>query len=397
MAKPNVPATGADRPRDPSGGAATSRAFPHFRFYDNRQKYLLFVTTCDEKWVVAERVGREAAALSPRPPAFRLFDAGMGDGTVLAHVLRHLHQCFPTVPFYVVGKEISLEDARMSLDKMPDRLCEHPETVFVVTNLYYREAPWLRPEAAGADALAWHEVALEGSSAHAFAEQIQDLREVLARGWQVTASPRTGNLLYRTPSVLVLYRADRRFVLDRIIPRPGEARAGYDLVIASHPYRARATVAFKVSRILAPLARSLGPGGRMVVIQSYGRDPGLEVVRKVWPGENPFTTDRRKLAAALSAELAPREPDLSCLEADDETAIFRYHMHMLPNEIADGVGTSTLLAAWNAATYVAQIEEERLAEALASGVYLEATAEVLRRRGGLWFNDESFIVARGPA
>ena len=29
-----------------------------FRFYDNRQKYLMFVNTCSEKWVVAERAGR---------------------------------------------------------------------------------------------------------------------------------------------------------------------------------------------------------------------------------------------------------------------------------------------------------------------------------------------------
>src|SRR5215472_10422613 len=28
----------------------------NFRFYDNRQKYLLFVTTCSEKWVIAQRV-----------------------------------------------------------------------------------------------------------------------------------------------------------------------------------------------------------------------------------------------------------------------------------------------------------------------------------------------------
>ena len=28
----------------------------NFRFFDNRQKYLLFVNTCSEKWVVANRV-----------------------------------------------------------------------------------------------------------------------------------------------------------------------------------------------------------------------------------------------------------------------------------------------------------------------------------------------------
>src|SRR5262249_11509693 len=28
----------------------------NFRFFDNRQKYLMFVNTCSEKWVVANRV-----------------------------------------------------------------------------------------------------------------------------------------------------------------------------------------------------------------------------------------------------------------------------------------------------------------------------------------------------
>src|SRR5262249_22244573 len=31
----------------------------NFRFFDNRQKYLLFVNTCSEKWVIAHRVGQE--------------------------------------------------------------------------------------------------------------------------------------------------------------------------------------------------------------------------------------------------------------------------------------------------------------------------------------------------
>ena len=117
----------------------------NFRFFDNRQKYLLFVNTCSEKDVVARRVGLELGHIHPKPPALRLFDAGMGDGTVLARVMREMHRRFPTVPFYIVGKEISLEDVRLSLRKMADRFFEHPATVLVVTNMYYTEAPWLTP------------------------------------------------------------------------------------------------------------------------------------------------------------------------------------------------------------------------------------------------------------
>ena len=44
--------------------------------------------------------------------------------------------------------------------------------------------------------------------------------------------------------------------------------------------------------------------------------------------------------------------------------------------------------------YVAQIENQRLEEALASRDYLEATAKILHKHNGLWFNDESFVVSR---
>ena len=78
----------------------------------------------------------------------------------------------------------------------------------------------------------------------------------------------------------------------------------------------------------------------------------------------------------------------------DARALFRYDMHTLPTEISETIGTSTLFAAWNAAVYVAQIEDRRLSEAISSGAYLDATREVLRRHGGLWFWDESYVISR---
>ena len=78
----------------------------------------------------------------------------------------------------------------------------------------------------------------------------------------------------------------------------------------------------------------------------------------------------------------------------DARSIFRYDMHALPSEISSSIGTSTLFAAWNAAVYVAQIEDERLEKVLSERKYLDATNEVLNKYGGLWFNDESFIISR---
>src|SRR6516225_1144023 len=110
----------------PAAGAPVTDPQRNFCFFDNRQKYLLFVNTCSEKWEVAHRVSEELAHLHPRPPAVRVFDAGVGDGTVLLRVMRAMHDRFPHTPFYMVGKEISLEDVRLTLQKMSDRFFEHP-------------------------------------------------------------------------------------------------------------------------------------------------------------------------------------------------------------------------------------------------------------------------------
>jgi len=374
---------------------AAGSASPPFRFYDNRQKYLAFVNTVNEKPAIARRAAQELGQLRPSPPALRIFDAGMGDATVLARLLRSTHRAFPTVPLLVVAKEISLEDVRLGLDKMPDRFHEHPATVLVITNLHYAEAPRLMPrETLSTAAVNWQEVRLTGNSAHEYAEQIEQLGPVLAHGWQTKPSPRTGNPTYVRPSVLVIYREDHEFLLDAVVPKPGHTLHTYDLILASQPWRARMSALFKAQKVLAPLARSLVQGGRMLVIQSYGKDPGLEIIQRLWPGENPFQVDRHELLAALRAELGPEQRDFVLTALPDEEAVFRYDMHTLPSEICDRIGTSTLFAAWNAAIYVNQIEDERLDPVVQTGGYLEATQAVLQKYGGLWFNDETFTVIR---
>ncbi len=367
-----------------------------FRFYDNRQKYLAFVNTTNEKWKVAERATRELSLLKPTPPALRLFDAGMGDATVLGHIMRAMHRRYPIMPFFIVGKEISLEDVRLSLEKLPDRFIEHPASVIVITNLYYAEAPWLRPrDVKQAAALNWREVGLEGSSAYEYGEQLRGLDPFLVDGWQVKSSEKTGNPMYVRPSVLVIYRKDHSFLLDGVIPQPGQVGGNYDLVIASQPWRARMSAEFKVKKVLAPLVRSLGPAGRLLAVQSCGGDPALEVVNEVWPDEKPFKVNRHELIKVLRDELGRDARNFNFVSGSDAKAIFRYEMHTLPSEVQQSIGTSTLFAAWNASSYVSQIEDERLESVMRTGDdYLQATAKILKKHKGLWFNDESFVVSR---
>ena len=301
------------------------------------------------------------------------------------------------MPLLAVAKEISLEDVRLGLDKMPDRFHEHPATVLVITNLNYSEAPRLMPrDMASAAALNCQEIRLRGDSAFEYGEQIEALCQSLDHAWQTKLSPKTGNPVYARPSVLVLYREDHKFLLDPIIPRPGGTLANYDLVIASQPYRARASLEFKAKRVITPLAKALGPGGRLIAIHSHGNDPGMEIIQKLWPDDNPFIHDRHQIMKAVKHELGPAGRDLNFNAYADNRSLFRYDMHTLPSEIsqATSIGTSTLFAAWNAAIYVAQVEDDRLADVVGDGRYLDATRDVLREHGGLWFFDESYVISR---
>lgn len=203
-----------------------------------------------------------------------------------------------------------------------------------------------------------------------------------------------GALAYERPVVLVVYREDHKLLLDAVRPKQGAVHADFDLVIASQPYRARAPVEFKAGKVIAPLARALGPGGRLVGFHSHGGDPGHEIVQKIWPEENPFTTDRHQLLKATKQALGLEARGLNFNTYADKRSIYPYEMHTLPSEISSSIGTSTLMAAWNAAVYVAQIDDQRLAAVMGDPRYLEATREVLQKHGKLWFLNESYVIWR---
>ena len=366
-----------------------------FRFFDNREKYLLFITTCNEKQVTAERVGAEIGHVRARPPAFRLFDAGVGDATVLSLVMRRMHHRMPDIPFLVVGKESNPENLRVSLEKLPDRFAEHPRTVVVLTNMFYSEAPWLSPNRETMrEKVNWHEVQLAGNTAHDYDKQVHELSTFVERCWQTTASRTTGNPLYVEPSVLVLYRADQSFALSDVIPDPGRFDPGYDLVIASQPYRSRLPAETKVRNVLAPLARALAPGGRMITVQSTPKGSGMDIIRQVWPRDDVFTTPRQELLRELERQIGEECPDLQYLKQRASEAEFRFELQLSPEELSGSIGTSPLLAAWNAAVYVAQIGDTELQKAMSSTRYLTETRKVLEKNRGLEFVNEAFVVAR---
>jgi len=360
------------------------------RFSNNREKYLLFTTTCSESRATAKRVGEEFRFLNPQPPALRIYQAGSGEGTLLNRILRQMHSQWPTLPYLVVVRELNPDFLRLAVRNIADRFHEHPELVLIFTNTPYSDAPRVPPPGRGEDDQAWQIKSLTGQSSHAFERQIHEAIDFVQNRWPVDTSHR------ECTAGIVLYRSDQRFVLDAILPRPGQSLSTYDLVVAAQAYRSRLDAATKVNWVLAPLARKIAAGGRMIVVQSTGRDPGMDIVRKIWPAESPFRSSRGSLTRTLNQIFAVESLGVSWLDLAPEAAEYSFELQLNPEDVSSNIGTSTLLAAWNAAAYVAQIDERRLTEAMSQSSYLAATRQVLTDHGGLWFRNECFVVARPP-
>ena len=134
-------------------------------------------------------------------------------------------------------------------------------------------------------------------------------------------------------------------------------------MIASQPYRARVPVEFKAAKVIAPLDARAAPG------RPAARHPLLR------PRSGPGDRAQGVAGGEPVPDHAPRHPARGAHRARPATRATTISTPTptaapcsattctrCPPRSPTRIGTSTLFAAWNAAVYVAQIDDERLAE-----------------------------------
>ena len=364
-----------------------------FAYLEQRQRLHVFSNTTNEAWVLADRAADELAGLTPGPDGIRLFYAPMDSGIAMTRMLRALDAMHPDLPILVVMKGRGLEDLRNTLGRLVDRLAEHPNCVFVVTNMYLNEAVDLtkRSDDTPHDVVR-RDIALTGSRSYDFQRQMSALYADLSQEWLVHSGDQ-GQPVYARPSVATIYRADQAAATDHLRPVPGDPALRYDYALLNHPYLHTHTMAFRTQYVLEPVVRHLAPGGRLSVVQSLGADPAHEIVESVWPDQPIPTTSRYDIIAALRKALPDGAYTFSGLT--DTHALFRFDMHTLPVSPDREIGALSLSSAWNNAVYYAQVREDLAQAEMQGGTrYLDATRDVLRRHNGLWFVNEAFSVTR---
>tara|TARA_Y100001936_G_C15914687_1_gene580584 strand:- start:19 stop:975 length:957 start_codon:yes stop_codon:yes gene_type:complete len=317
----------------------------------------------------------------------------MGDGSLLMSVMKQLHQKMPNIPFLVSTKEISMEDVRLGLEKLPDRFVEHKNTVFVISNLNYVESTSLKSnDPKKQKKMNWKVVKLKGNSSLDFSNQLRKLNDdFLAKKWQIERNPKSGNPTYKEPSVIIIYRKDQEFVLKKIIPKKQNGKNYFDLIIASQPYRSRISAEKKVKYVINPMINSLSKKGKLVVVHACGNDPANQIIKKVWPNENPFPSLYSSISRYIK-DNTNREILKDLIFKKNKE--FKYVLRALPNEISGGIATSVIFSAWNAAVYVNQITDEQIFKAEKSKNYQKIVQKIINRYKGLYFKNEIFVIEK---
>jgi hypothetical protein len=285
-----------------------------------------------------------------------------------------------------------MEDVRLGLEKLPDRFVEHKNTVFVVSNLHYSEAASLKSKNESKQKnINWKVVKLSGKTSIDFSSQLRKLNEFLEKNWNIERDTKSGNPVYREPSVLVIYRKDQEFILNDIIPTKKNSENKFDLIVASQPYRSRITAEKKVKYVIEPMLNALAPNGKLLTVHACGKDPANQIIQKLWPEENPFPSLSKDIIKYIKSNLD--EHLLKQLSFKKQQQI-RCNLRALPNEIKGGISTSIIFSAWNAAVYVNQIDENKILRAQKSSHYENIVSEIINKYKGLYFNNELFVIER---
>ena len=139
------------------------------------------------------------------------------------------------------------------------------------------------------------------------------------------------------------------------------------------------------------MIKALKSKGRLLIVHACGKDPGSEIINKIWPDENSFPSLAKEIIIYLKKNLSKKK--LNDLEIQPVKKI-KYRLRALPNEISDGISTSIVFSGWNAATYVNQINDIEILEAEKNNSYEQVTRSVIKKYKGLWFSNELLVIKK---
>ena len=272
------------------------------RFFDDRLKYLSFIQNTGEKKAISKKIFSYVASLSENKSYLRILDAGTGDGTIFSNVIKSFHKYHPYTSLLITGKEISYEDLKNTLEKMPDRFVEHPNLLITMTNVKFSELGLIESSNKIKDKkVKEYNLVLKSNNSFDFNSQMTSslLNNFIKKNWGIEID-NNNKTSYSNPCIIRVYREDHRKQLEKFLNNDYKNN-NYDLIIASQAYRAAASVKVKVNNVIGPLMRLLNKSGKLLVTHTCGGDSIQKVLKLAFKEKEAFPNTAKDIIEYLKS------------------------------------------------------------------------------------------------
>ncbi len=325
------------------------------RFFDDRLKYLSFIQNTSEKKAISSKIYPFIASMSQNKSYLRILDAGTGDGTIKSNVIKAFHRYHPYTSLLITGKEISYEDLKNTLEKMPDRFVEHPNLLITMTNVKFSELGLIENSSKIKNKkVKEYNLVLKSDNSYDFNSQItgNNLGNFIKKNWGIEID-KNGRTSYSNPCLIRIYREDHERHLKQFLKNDYKNN-NYDLIIASQAYRAASSVRTKVSNVIGPLMRLLNKSGKLLITHSLGGDNVQKILKLAFKDKEAFPNSGKDIIEYLKSNPI------------GENSIFKYlvpksylfNFKKAPDQTVSELFGHNVDAKWANILYVGQIPEK---------------------------------------
>ena len=359
------------------------------RFFDDRLKYLSFIQNTSEKRAISMELSPYIASMPKNRTFLRILDAGTGDGTIKSNVIKTFHKHHPYTSLLITGKEISYEDLKNTLEKMPDRFVEHPNLLVTMTNVRFSELGHIENNNKIKNKkVKTYTLILKEDNSYDFHHQINKLNNFIKKYWGIEIDNKS-RTSYAHPCIIRIYREDHKRYLQPFLDNDYENN-NYDLIIASQAYRAASLVKTKVNNVIAPLMRLLNKSGRLLVTHSCGGDTVEKIIKVAWKEKDPFPNNAKDIIEYLKNNPVGENNKYSY----SKPKFYTFNFKRSPDQTVSELFGHGVDAKWANILYIGQIPEKEIQEIEKSPATQKKIKTAINKEDKMYFKNEIFSIKK---
>ena len=361
------------------------------RFFDDRLKYLSFIQNTGEKKAISEKIFSHISKLSENKSYIRVLDAGTGDGTIFSNMIKSFHKYHPYTSLLITGKEISYEDLKNTIEKMPDRFVEHPNLLITMTNVKFSELGSIE----GSKKIKEKKVkefnlALKNNNSFDFNSQItsRHLGNFIKKNWGIVID-KNGSTSYSNPCIIRIYREDNEKHLKKFLKNDYKNNK-YDLIVASQSYRAAAPVKAKVNNVIGPLIGLLNKSGKLLVTHTCGGESIHKILKLAFKDKELFPNTAKDIIEYLKNSPFGE----SGLYSFSKPVSYYFEFKRAPDQTVTELFGHNSDAKWANILYVGQVAEKDIQKLEGNPRLRNKVRKTIDNSNQLKFKNELFSITK---